>query len=334
MTNIRIALLDTGISNELIDQRVKLNKQIYYDYVDENIVIKDSRNDFNGHGTACLKTMWDINPHIDIYSINMLGISGTTNSKTFLAALEYAEQLEVDIIAICSSFIAANMSEEVRSVCKRIHDSGKIIIASVENGKQESSIADYDTVIGVIGAEFNKNCYSFSDHWKIQMCCDASCVVTNGSRNTKQIFFGNSRATAIASGIISKMIFDNPSTNQNILQLLDMNKQTRREDENQLINQLTDFEEYDSEKEQTLLNTDSDYQRFIYTLCEFFLFDDPDIIRIANLTDFADHKLVKQIDSVVNYIEDRFDLVLDSFYLDDFRWAYMFYEKHIKHHIV
>ena len=41
MTNVRVALLDTGVAGYIVDNRIKLRKQIYYDYYDEQIVISD-----------------------------------------------------------------------------------------------------------------------------------------------------------------------------------------------------------------------------------------------------------------------------------------------------
>ena len=105
MNRIRVAVLDTGIAKECVDESIKLRKCIYFDYFDEKFVITDSYDDYNGHGTKCINTMKMICPDIDIYAIDMLGISGFTSNKVFLKALEYVETLDVDIISICASCV-------------------------------------------------------------------------------------------------------------------------------------------------------------------------------------------------------------------------------------
>ena len=69
MRNIKVAILDTGIADELVDNRIKLRKQIYYDYYDEKIVYKDNATDYNGHGTVCVNTMWSVFDNIDVSTI-------------------------------------------------------------------------------------------------------------------------------------------------------------------------------------------------------------------------------------------------------------------------
>lgn len=330
MANIRVAVLDTGISNEIVDERVKLNKQVYYDYYDNCIVISDSRGDYNGHGTLCINTMWNVTPDIDIYSINMLGISGISNSMVFLETLKYTITLDVDIIAICASCVVPNMQSELRKICRQIHDSGKIILAAVENGKETSSIADYDTVLGVIGANIEGIKFSFTESMDIQMCCDSKSVITDGTRKIKRGFMGNSRATALATGIVAKLILENNDLSKDIIQLLNENKSSDRENEDSIIQDLSTEIEFDEKIENHLIETEIGYHKFLYLLCEFFVCEDPGIVRTANLLEFCDMKLTYKVDNLICFIEERFNVQLNFIDLNDFRWAYLFYEKHLK----
>lgn len=329
MTNVRVALLDTGVDGYIVDNRIKLRKQIYYDYYDEQIVISDDCEDYNGHGTLCMNTMWQVTPNVDIFSINMLGISGTSSNRVFLEALKYVEKLDVDIISICSSCTVLTFQDEIREICKRIHDSGKVIIAAVENGKDKSKIADYKNVIGVIGADLDGYMYTFSETWDIQMCCDSRPFILDGHFMLKEDFMGNSRATAIATGIVAKLILENSDSSKDIIQLLKENRISNRENEYRAISDLSNEIEFDIERENYLFETDKGYFRFIYLMCEAFLCEDPEIMRTANLFEYKSGEILYKMNSLVRLIENRFCVKLDYFCFDDFKWAYLFYEKNI-----
>lgn len=329
MNRIRIAVLDTGIAKECVDDSVKLRKCIYYDYFDEKLVIRESQDDYNGHGTLCINTMKMVCPDIEIYSIDMLGISGCTSNKVFLAALEYAETLDVDIISICASCVVNSHQDKLREVCQRISDSGKLIIASVENGKQVSSIADFDTVIGVIGDVMDDVCYTFNRNDEIQMKCNSLPHIVRGKNGLFEKIMGNSRAAAIATGIVAKLILHNESEKADIEELLELNQTTAKTKCFPEPEYNCDIP-FDAETENALLDTDEDYIRLVFLLCEYMGCDDPDVLRFSELLMLDDHRLMKNINGLLSLISERFAVKIDDVYMPDLNWAYRIYIKYVK----
>lgn len=329
MNRIRIAVLDTGIAKECVDDSVKLRKCIYFDHFDDRLVIADSKDDYNGHGTLCINTMKRICPDLEIYSVDMLGISGCTSNKVFLAALEYAETLDVDIISICASCVVNSHQEQLREVCQRISDSGKLIIASVENGKQISSIADFDTVIGVIGDVMGGYSYTFNRNDEIQMKCDYLPHIVRGKNGLFSKFRGNSRATAIATGIVARFLAENVNVKTDVENILEANQTSA---DKIYFSKLEDDCEipFDEETENSLLDTDEDYIRLIFLLCEFFCCEDPNVLRTSKLLLLDDHRMMKNINGLLSLINERFAVEIDDVYMPDLNWAYRIYIKYIK----
>lgn len=330
MNTIKVAVLDTGIAQALVDDRIKLRKSIYYDYYDEEIKITDSKDDYNGHGTCCVNTIKDINPNVDFYVIDVMGISGKTSNRVLLAALEYVEKLDVNLVSVSASSSSELFQDELKDVCRRITSSGKAIVAAVENGKKESSIANYDTVIGVIGSYFTEYQYSFSKDRKIQMSCDSTPYIVTSKYGMLSDFSGNSRATAVAAGIISKLMADPRNQGKDVIQLLEDNKFASREDENAIIDFGVNNTPLDEDTENRLVEKDSNYIRFIYLLCECLLCDDPNEIRATNLINYKSRMLLKNIHEIVALINERFDKEISTLCVADMVWAYTFYNKYIK----
>lgn len=330
MSTIKVAVLDTGIAKAIVDERIKLSKSIYYDYYDEEIKIKDSVDDYNGHGTCCINTIKAINPDVDFYSIDIMGISGNTSNRVLLAALEYVEKLDVDIISVSASSSSELLQDELKEVCQRITNSGKVILAAVENGKEESSIANFDSVIGVIGNWFDDCQYSFSKDRKIQMSCDATPYILTGKYGLLADFMGNSRATAVAAGIVSKMMSDYRKKGKDIIQLLEENRFASREEEYSIINHDMNKTPFDDETENELLEEDSNYTRFIFLLCEFFKCNDPNLIRKENLIKYKSQMMLENIHGFISLINERFNKEISTLCVADLVWAYTFYQRYIR----
>lgn len=328
MSKVKIALLDTGISKEIKDDRIKVRKSIRYDYLNDGIVITDSFDDYNGHGTMCYNTIKMFCSNCEIYSIDILGISGLTSNKILLAALEYVEQLDVDVISLCASCLVRENRSDLRTVCERIRNSGKIIVASVENGKETSAIAEFDSVIGVIGNPFRYGQYSFSKSMGIQMSCDSSMCAVRGLNNTFSLFNGNSRATAIATGLVADALANRTDNVADIEDILEKNKTCGRDVEEDFFWKI-EQEIFDADEEDHLAETDDRYIEFLYLLCECFVCRDPDHLRNECLCGAMGVNLRKRIHGLISAINERFGVEIDELYVPDIVWPYVFYRNFV-----
>ena len=260
MKHVKVAVLDSGIAEELVDCRIIGKKQIYYDYYDSRFIYDEKTADYNGHGTAFVDTMWGICPEAEVYVVKFLGISGRASDGAFLEALRYAETLPVDVIAIPSSYVQENISNEVFQICDRIWKKGVIIVSSVKNGEESSHVADYENVIGVRGIESKEDEYYFSRSQTIQMLCSSEPIVVRASNGVRKVFQGNSKATAIATGIIARCLSQHPQ--EDFLSVL--------ENGGRNVPPKKKWVYFDAEKERYYCENDENYQRFIYLLCDYF----------------------------------------------------------------
>ncbi len=320
MKRIRVAVLDSGIAEEIIDCRIKEKKQIYYDYCESRYVYNDKTIDYNGHGTAFVDTMWGICPTTDLYIVKILGISGRSSDGVFLEALKYAETLPVDIIAIPSSYVQENISNEVYQICDRISEKGVIIVAAVKNGEDLSHIADYKSVIGVKGMEAMAEDYFFSRFQPIQMICNSEPIVVRTANGIRKVFQGNSKATAIATGIIAKCL--TKYSREDLFSALEKN--------GSVLSSLRKHDYFDVERECYYCENDENYQRLIYLLCDYFFDNSTNHVRKEDLLLYKDRFLFRGLDLLIQLLEERFDKKLERIKLNDLRWAYLFYERYLR----
>lgn len=321
MDHVKVAILDTGVADEIKDSRIKYGIQIYYDYLNTNFVINEKVTDYNGHGTACINTIWEVCPNVDIFVIKVLGISGQVSSKIFVEALKHVVELDVDIVTVCASIIANVEDIEIKELCDRMAKDGKIIIASVQNGKKTSAIANYENVIGVIGEEMGENEFLYCKDREIQMQCSSCPIIIRGLRGIRNPFQGNSKATAIATGIIAKHLYMNKGSRRYLDDILGQ--------ESKISGAVVGYfenKEYDDIKENNYAENDDNYLRFLYILCEFFLCEDVEDMRTLDILEYKNRLLLRGIDELLGLIEERFGIQIDAVSIKDLKWAYVFYE--------
>lgn len=320
MKRVRVAVLDSGIAEEITDSRIKGKKQIYYDYCESRYISNDKTIDYNGHGTAFVDAMWGICPETDLYIVKVLGISGRASDGAFLEALKYAETLPVDIIAIPSSYVQENISNEVYQICDRIWEKGVIIVAAVKNGEDSSHIADYKSVIGVKGIEMMEEDYYFSRFQPIQMICNSEPIVVRTTNGIRMVFQGNSKATAVATGIIARNL--TKYSRENIFSVLEKN--------GGVMPSIREQDYFNADRERYYCENDENYQRFIYLLCDYFFESSTKNVRKEDLLFYRDRFLLRGLDPLIRLLEERFDKKLERIRLNDFRWAYLFYERYLR----
>lgn len=320
MKRVKVAVLDSGIADEMCDERIIGRKQFYYDYCTSNIIENNITTDYNGHGTAFVDTMWKVYPEIEVYVIKFLGISGRAIDRVFVEALNHASRLNVDIIVTPSSYVSDNVSDEVHEICKEINAKGIIIIAAVKNGENTSHIADYEEVIGVLGDSIQEEVFEFNRKRKIQMVCSFNPIVAKTSNGIRKLFQGNSKATAIATGIIAKYL------GKNVYQSVTLELEKNSYVLNSGLNQTS----YDSQKENYYCEHDEKYQRLILILCEYFGETDTSNIRHNDLITYRDGYLLRGLHLLLQLLEERYNKRLNQFLIEDFRWAYIFYERYLK----
>ncbi|HBF3362360.1 TPA: S8 family serine peptidase [Clostridioides difficile] len=230
MTKVRIAVLDTGL--DVNDDAINGN----YVY-DSNFQLKDlggkEINDINGHGTFVSKTILNISKNTQIYPINIFNDSGKTSSLNLLSALSKLTISDIKIINISAASINSMYEKELEKVCNILNSQGRFIICSKHNKYEdkESIPTIFESVIGVVGNEniYKNNQYIYKPKNKIQMYANSKDNFIKFK--DKVTHFGkNSKACAVATGIVANILKNNPYIKFNELEEILIQKSKSKED--------------------------------------------------------------------------------------------------------
>ncbi|MBQ9905658.1 MAG: S8 family serine peptidase [Oscillospiraceae bacterium] len=331
--NIKIAMLDSGISSAFaLPEHVHFlgGHSFSYDYLSSSIVESSKIEDMNGHGTLCISTILSQFTHIDFYILRMLSASGMTNEAVFLRALEYAADTDADVIAVCSSYINGSSSDRIKALCAEIHARKKILVTSVRNGESVSEPACYDTVIGVRGGSMPDDKYYFCQERQIQMQCATDSVLTTGLFGQRIQFQGTSRSAALATAHIASAIFMHPDKKDDIASLLAAGSCAECEEIKSHGPDIYIRLPFDAHLEEQLAENDENYVRLLYLLCDFFICEDPQLIRTANLIDFKSRFFLRNSEVCLRSVEELFGITIRNPRSQDLQYAYLFYDRIIK----
>lgn len=225
MKKIKIAVIDTGI--DIHDDEIKDN--IIFD---RNLQVDDFETkfknieDLNSHGTFCAKTILYICKDALIYPIKIFDEYGKTSSSYLVSVLEKILNTDIDIINISASSINCPFEKELEIICEKLYSQGKIIISSHHNKKiNENSIpTKFNTVIGVKGINeiYKDTEYIYNPNDEIQVNANSKDRLLK-FKDTVTYFGKNSRAAAVFSGLVSKMVIANGYKTNNIEKIINKN---------------------------------------------------------------------------------------------------------------
>lgn len=205
----KVAVVDSGI-----------DKDLYTDKVIEHIeFIHDNITNKNHHGNLCCSALLNINPNVEIYDIKILNEHNCCSANTLLAALEYINNTDIRIVNLSLASNQYGSVEQYYKVIDKLNSNGKVVVASLANNGEESFPACLKNTIGVSGNTFiNNDEYWYNRHLNIQCIADEKPILLKSSIDKYEMFGGNSKATAVFSGILAKYIGENNTTNFNEIQ--------------------------------------------------------------------------------------------------------------------
>ncbi len=199
---MKIAVLDSGIEREYYNKNNFIVDCFKYEMNQNKIQKSINGYDVLGHGTQSIDCIHRLAPTAKFVAIKILDDNGLTSVDVLIKALEDLIETDVNFINLSLSLIDKNC-KSLENVCKNLQEQGKIIVASVENGKHESIPACYSPVIGVRGMMFsNQELYAVSMKENIEVICDCSPMIVNRDYNSKSLYSGNSKATCIATSFL------------------------------------------------------------------------------------------------------------------------------------
>ncbi len=204
MEPIKIAIVDSGISKKSYLYRNNVKKGIFINRNLEYLV--GNIEDEHGHGTHCAELIYSINSNVDFYIVKILDGNVKSTNEQLVRALKYLLEINVKIINLSLSMIQESRKQELYDVCQQLKNQGKIIVASLKNNYDKSYPGIFNNVIGVKGENKEKKyLYCYNAHNPIQCICDGTPIIFKGINQRYSLFTGNSKATALFTGILSSM---------------------------------------------------------------------------------------------------------------------------------
>lgn len=193
-----VVVIDSGIQGNLLGKSL-INS---ISFQDENT----GSVDLLGHGSACAVVINSLCKSAKFISICILDSEGYTSSEMLLSALTYCLSINCNIINLSLSLLDYG-NYEIEELCKKLFEQNKLVISSVRNRHEFSEPAAYQSVLGVRGAIFSsREEFWFNANKTIQIITDISPVFTNSELGDYFIFSGNSKAAAVASGLVAQLI--------------------------------------------------------------------------------------------------------------------------------
>ena len=195
----KIALVDSGVDLELYEESV-VEYVDFYEGKELPFVC-----DTNGHGTLCCSALLTMNPEAELFIIKVLNRQNKCSSERLLLALKYLLETDVNIINLSLSTDSLEYTDKYRSVISKLLKQGKIILAAVPNNRKFSVLANLNETIGINGKMFlDPSEFWFQKEQKVQCIADSTPYLMKGIKGDYELFGGNSKATALFSGIVSR----------------------------------------------------------------------------------------------------------------------------------
>ena len=265
-----IAVIDTGISKELLDSKNIINAVS---------VIGKSVEDDNGHGTRMVNNILANNSNAKILSIKALDNFGKASASDVYAAIQYAIDNKVDYINLSfSAYKLLDTDSVVESIINEAIEKNNItVIGAAGNGNK-------DTKYYIPGC--------IEKAYIIGACNNSGRKIDTSNYGTLVDYFVNagstSEATSIFTGIISKnsniaadniTIFNNVD---NIDNVTDINEDSSNEDNSKII-WLTPDQYADYYTEEELQEIKKEYEALGVTYNENYTINDisfPDTLSV------------------------------------------------------
>lgn len=318
---VKVAILDSGYNN-FKGINIKKNIQVYYDYCKDEIIVNDNSDDYCGHGTCVTNTIIGLCSNIEVTIIKILNIRNTADARIFKYVLEMLIDSDIELICLCASIDISDikMIDEFEQLYKQLFDQNKIIVASVQNGIEKSYPACSEYVIGV--REDTEERFKIINNAYCNIVCSGESVIMNYDINLCTTFCGNSRSTAIAVAEICKMICDyGVGDTRSILK--------NGEKDFVFRNKFEDFHtlkiKFDIEKEKEFLAKE-EYIIFLYLLCEYFNYNDPNQLRVTDLLDKYGKHIIEDYENLSKFIGERLKIKTDYMPVRYLRWPYTWFE--------
>jgi Phosphopantetheine attachment site. len=241
MRKFDVAIIDSGLS--MLYGNLVNHEGINF-YVFNNIIqINNKYYDESGHGTACTHIINNIvNSDISYYIIKILNKKNLSYPEFLVNAIEYLLSIEVDIINLSLSLYNDKYIKKIKELVNKLLLQDKIIIASSDNKQYINVFSNIPGVYTVIGIpEMKSNQITIKDNI-IYTSNIPVFVPFVDDINKYYLFGGNSKATALATGLISKIKqINNISANHMVMDYIKEHSPYNFPIDNRITNEISEY---------------------------------------------------------------------------------------------
>ncbi len=224
----KMGLDGDGVKVAVLDTRVDIS------HPDLQGAVKDSFNAINdtsktsGHGTAVAGVIAAQNnndgvlgvaPGAHIFAVKMLHENGSGTSKGLVKALDYIEDLDIDIINL--SLGAPAMPKYVAKRMKRMEEEGRIFICAAGNTGKPNNVmfpAKLDCTIAVGAINRSREASAFSSRGpQVNIAAPGEKILTTWASGGYKVISGTSFAAPFVAGVAALLKQKIPHLNREML---------------------------------------------------------------------------------------------------------------------
>lgn len=202
-----VAVIDTGLTSDFLKNRVIGGFTLSIADGDINIE-RDVFKDDNMHGTMCCTIISQISPSCSFFVVKIMNENGKSNSLLLTIALEELLNYEIDYINISLSTNNVIDLGRLKTAINQHSKRGTVIISSIGNPSSNSSMISYPAMLNNVLAVKSMFFCNNSEDYKVDQ--KKSIIYVNGDPGLVNIdgeyrfFLGNSKATSVLTGVLSK----------------------------------------------------------------------------------------------------------------------------------
>ncbi len=209
-----IALVDSGCTCDDKSQLSVIGGMAFLRAKDNNTSREyDDFQDESGHGTACAAVIQRENPSVSLYIVKVLNTNLETDTDVLLKALEHLLYVDVKIINLSLAARYSSYMGKMERLCGALLEQNKIIVSSYGNAAANGYQfpATLPNVLGVRGNILIDRKFWYNPMTN-DIVCDSTPVMVPTLPGNYRLFGGNSKATALFSGLLSRIFNEKPMT--------------------------------------------------------------------------------------------------------------------------
>lgn len=210
---VKVAVVDSGIdtNHPALEGKIKAS----FEAVPEGgqIVFKPSTSgDQAGHGTACAGIITGIAPDVELYSVKVLGPTGSGTGEMFLMGVDFAIKQKMQVVNLSLGTTKRDFWMPMHDLLDRAYRERVLLVAAANNLPQASSPSIFSSsIVSVVkragGEPFNFG-YQYGE--VIELVAPGVQVETTWPGGGYRQLTGNSFAAPYITGIIALLLESRP----------------------------------------------------------------------------------------------------------------------------